>query len=87
MRKREFLKVGAAAAATLAATKAQAQGGPTYNWKMATGWPGGRSASGSGRWRRRGASSSAGSRPAWPTPRRYGAPWPAYGRAWQPGRS
>jgi TRAP-type mannitol/chloroaromatic compound transport system substrate-binding protein len=41
MRKREFLKVGAAAAATLAATKAQAQGGPTYNWKMATGWPGG----------------------------------------------
>lgn len=41
MRKRDFLKVGAAAAATLAATKAQAQGGPTYNWKMATGWAGG----------------------------------------------
>src|SRR5512134_1965362 len=41
MRKREFLKVGAAAAATLAASAAQAQGGPTINWKMATGWAGG----------------------------------------------
>jgi TRAP-type mannitol/chloroaromatic compound transport system substrate-binding protein len=41
MKKRDFLKVGAATAATLAATAAQAQGGPTYNWKMATAWPGG----------------------------------------------
>jgi TRAP-type mannitol/chloroaromatic compound transport system substrate-binding protein len=42
MRKRDFLKVGAAAAAaTLAASAARAQSGPTYNWKMATGWPGG----------------------------------------------
>ncbi len=41
MKKREFLKAGAAAAATLAASAAQAQGGPTYNWKMATGWAGG----------------------------------------------
>ncbi|MFO1363625.1 MAG: TRAP transporter substrate-binding protein DctP [Burkholderiales bacterium] len=41
MKKRDFLKVGAAAAATMAASAAQAQGGPSHNWKMATAWPGG----------------------------------------------
>lgn len=41
MNKRDFFKVSAAAAAALAATSARAQAAPTYNWKMATGWPGG----------------------------------------------
>jgi TRAP-type mannitol/chloroaromatic compound transport system substrate-binding protein len=45
MRKRDFLKAGAVSAATaataLAATAVHAQGAPSYNWKMATGWPGG----------------------------------------------
>ncbi len=42
MKKRDFLKVSAAAAAaSVAASTAQAQGGPTHNWKMATAWPGG----------------------------------------------
>jgi TRAP-type mannitol/chloroaromatic compound transport system substrate-binding protein len=42
MRKRDFLKVGTAAAATLAAASAHAQqSGPVYKWRMATGWPGG----------------------------------------------
>ncbi|MEO7402511.1 MAG: TRAP transporter substrate-binding protein DctP [Burkholderiales bacterium] len=40
--KREFLKTGAGAAAVLVALPAAAQtGGASYNWKMATGWPGG----------------------------------------------
>jgi len=40
VKKREFLKVSAAASAGLAVVPpAQAQA--TYNWKMATGWPGG----------------------------------------------
>jgi TRAP-type mannitol/chloroaromatic compound transport system substrate-binding protein len=42
MDKRKFLKSGAGAAAALAALPALAQsGGPTYNWKMATGWASG----------------------------------------------
>jgi TRAP-type mannitol/chloroaromatic compound transport system substrate-binding protein len=42
MKKRDFLKVGAATAAGLAAAApALAQTGPKYNWKMATGWAGG----------------------------------------------
>jgi len=45
MKKRDFLKAGAvsaaAAAAAAAALPARAQGGPSYNWKMATGWAGG----------------------------------------------
>jgi TRAP-type mannitol/chloroaromatic compound transport system substrate-binding protein len=44
MKKRDFLKAGAVAAATAAsamATTARAQGAQSYNWKMATGWPGG----------------------------------------------
>ncbi|HEX2199636.1 MAG TPA: TRAP transporter substrate-binding protein DctP [Burkholderiales bacterium] len=47
MKKRAFLKAGAgagaAAAAALAALPAVAQqrSGPSYNWKMATAWPGG----------------------------------------------
>ncbi len=45
MNKRDFIRAGAAgsvAGLTLGATTlAQAQAGPTYNWKMATGWPGG----------------------------------------------
>ncbi len=45
MRKRDFLKAGAVSAATaataLAATAVHAQGAQSYNWKMATGWPGG----------------------------------------------
>jgi len=40
MKKREFLKIGAAAAALAVPTAANAQG-TTYNWKMATGWGGG----------------------------------------------
>ena len=45
MRKRDFLKAGAmtaaAAVTAAAATAARAQGAQSYNWKMATGWPGG----------------------------------------------
>src|SRR5687767_13662497 len=43
MHKRQFLKAGAATAAALAASPAAAQqrSGPSYNWKMATAWPGG----------------------------------------------
>jgi len=44
MKKREFLKAGAVAAATAAsamATTARAQGAKSYSWKMATGWAGG----------------------------------------------
>jgi TRAP-type mannitol/chloroaromatic compound transport system substrate-binding protein len=45
MRKRDFLKAGAMTAATaataIATTAARAQGAQSYNWKMATGWPGG----------------------------------------------
>lgn len=45
MKKREFLKAGAfgavAAAAASAAQVANAQGGPSYSWKMATAWAGG----------------------------------------------
>src|SRR5688572_5509197 len=43
MQKRQFLKAGAATAAALAALPAAAQqrSGPSYNWKMATAWPGG----------------------------------------------
>ena len=43
MKKRDFLKTGAGAAAALAALPAAAQlkSGPSYSWKMATAWPGG----------------------------------------------
>ncbi len=42
MRKRDFLKAGVGAGLALpAATVLAQQSGPTYNWKMATGWPGG----------------------------------------------
>jgi TRAP-type mannitol/chloroaromatic compound transport system substrate-binding protein len=42
MKKRDFLKAGAGAAAALAALPVEAQqSGPTYNWKMATGWASG----------------------------------------------
>ncbi len=42
MDKRSFLKTSAGAAAVLTALPAAAQSsGATYNWKMATGWPGG----------------------------------------------
>jgi len=42
MEKRKFLKFGAAGAGAALATAASAQqGGPTYNWKMATGWASG----------------------------------------------
>ena len=40
MEKRDFLKIGAAAAALAVPAAANAQGA-TYNWKMATGWGGG----------------------------------------------
>ncbi len=40
MKKREFLKIGAAAAALAVPAAANAQGA-SYNWKMATGWGGG----------------------------------------------
>ncbi|HET7729926.1 MAG TPA: twin-arginine translocation signal domain-containing protein, partial [Usitatibacter sp.] len=40
MKKRDFLKAGAAAAALAAPVAAHAQGA-TYNWKMATGWASG----------------------------------------------
>jgi TRAP-type mannitol/chloroaromatic compound transport system substrate-binding protein len=42
MDKRAFIRSGMAGSLALGtATLAQAQSGPTYNWKMATGWPGG----------------------------------------------
>ena len=42
MNKRDFMRAGAAGTLALGgASLAQAQTGPTYNWKMATGWPGG----------------------------------------------
>jgi TRAP-type mannitol/chloroaromatic compound transport system substrate-binding protein len=43
MKKRDFLKAGAvtAAAGLVAAAPARAQSGPSYSWKMATGWAGG----------------------------------------------
>lgn len=42
MKRRQFVSSGVAAGAgLLAATSAAAQTGPTYNWKMATGWAGG----------------------------------------------
>ena len=43
MKKREFLKGSLAAAAAMTASSAAAQqrSGPSYNWKMATAWPGG----------------------------------------------
>lgn len=41
MERRHFVGTGLAGAGLLAATAVQAQSGPTYNWKMATGWPGG----------------------------------------------
>jgi len=40
MEKRDFLKIGAAAAMALPAASVRAQGA-SYNWKMATGWGGG----------------------------------------------
>ena len=42
MKKRDFLKAGAGTAAALAALPVAAQqSGPSYNWKMATGWASG----------------------------------------------
>ena len=43
MNKRDFVRAGAFGSLALgAASAAQAQsGGPSYQWKMATGWPGG----------------------------------------------
>lgn len=42
MKKRDFLKAGVGAGLALPAAAAIAQqSGPTYNWKMATGWAGG----------------------------------------------
>jgi len=43
MKRRRFVGTGLAGAGLLSATaaQAQAQAGPTYNWKMATGWAGG----------------------------------------------
>src|SRR5687767_13055205 len=42
MNKRDFMRAGAAGTLALGgASLAQAQTGPSYNWKMATGWPGG----------------------------------------------
>ena len=45
MNKREFVRAGAfgslALGGAVASAQAQAQSGPSYNWKMATGWPGG----------------------------------------------
>jgi TRAP-type mannitol/chloroaromatic compound transport system substrate-binding protein len=40
MKKRDFLKAGAAATALALPAAASAQGA-TYSWKMATAWPGG----------------------------------------------
>jgi TRAP-type mannitol/chloroaromatic compound transport system substrate-binding protein len=41
MKRRQLIGTGLASAGLLAAASAQAQTGPTYNWKMATGWAGG----------------------------------------------
>jgi len=41
MQRRQLIGTGLASAGLLAATAAKAQTGPTYNWKMATGWAGG----------------------------------------------
>ena len=41
MRKRDFLKAGAIGGLAAAPVLANAQSGPTYNWKMATGWASG----------------------------------------------
>lgn len=41
MKRRQLIGTGLASAGLLAAASAQAQSGPTYNWKMATGWAGG----------------------------------------------
>jgi TRAP-type mannitol/chloroaromatic compound transport system substrate-binding protein len=41
MKKRDFLKAGVGAGLVLPATAIAQQSGPTYNWKMATGWAGG----------------------------------------------
>ncbi len=41
MKKRDFLKAGAAAGLVLPAAAIAQQSGPTYNWKMATGWASG----------------------------------------------
>ncbi|WP_439586050.1 TRAP transporter substrate-binding protein DctP [Hydrogenophaga sp.] len=41
MKRRQLIGTGLAGAGLLAAASAQAQSGPTYNWKMATGWAGG----------------------------------------------
>jgi len=41
MKRRHLIGTGLAGAGLLAATSAAAQNGPTYNWKMATGWAGG----------------------------------------------
>jgi len=40
MKKRDFIKAGAVGGLAIPAI-ANAQSGPSYNWKMATGWPGG----------------------------------------------
>ena len=41
MKRRQFVGTGIAGASLLAPAVANAQTGPTYNWKMATGWAGG----------------------------------------------
>ena len=41
MKRRQLIGTSLAGAGLLAAASAQAQTGPTYNWKMATGWAGG----------------------------------------------
>jgi TRAP-type mannitol/chloroaromatic compound transport system substrate-binding protein len=41
VKRRSFVGTGLAGAGLLAAASANAQSGPTYNWKMATGWAGG----------------------------------------------
>ena len=41
MKKRDFLKAGAAAGLVLPSAAIAQQSGPTYNWKMATGWASG----------------------------------------------
>ncbi|MBL8302989.1 MAG: C4-dicarboxylate ABC transporter substrate-binding protein, partial [Ideonella sp.] len=41
MKRRQFVGTGIAGAGLLASAVANAQTGPTYNWKMATGWAGG----------------------------------------------
>ena len=41
MKRRQLIGTGLAGAGLLASASANAQSGPTYNWKMATGWAGG----------------------------------------------